>query len=207
MDANDLSKLYGAALEQQEAVKAAVDGIAQERAKLAGTIEAIKNASSSLQTATGTAASKAVTETLGKAPKTAADALGVATEALDDAADRVRDAGAWISWKFALVFAFAGAAAVATTYTIARFTLPDRAEIEANRAELAQLQSEKAELEGNIAALTKRGGRIKLSTCGPANRLCVQITGKQGDAPGQTDYQGAWLSEDNKKRFAIPHGY
>ena len=98
------------------------------------------------------------------------------------------------------MFVLVGAAAVATNYAIGRFTLPDRAEIEA-------LRSEKAELEANIADLAKRGGRIKLSTCGPANRLCVQITAKQGDAPGQTDYQGAWLSEDNKKRFAIPHGY
>jgi hypothetical protein len=201
MDTNyQLSALFAAALEQQEMAKAAVDALAQERGKLAAAIESIKNASSSLQTATGNAATKAVTETLGKAPRTAVDALGVATEALDDAADRVRDAGACISWKFALVFALAGAAAVTTNYAIGRFTLPDRAEIESLRAE-------KADLEANIADLAKRGGRIKLSTCGPANRLCVQITGKQGDAPGQTDYQGAWLSEDNKKRFAIPQGY
>lgn len=208
MDTSEqLSALFAAALEQQEAAKAAVDDLAKERAKLAAAVESIKNASSSLQTATGAAASKAVTETLGKAPKTAVDALGVAREALDDAADRVRDAGAWISWKFALVFALAGAAAVATNYAIGRITLPDRAEVEANRAELAQLRSEKAELEANLAELTKRGGRIKLSTCGPANRLCVQITPRQGDAPGQTDYQGAWVSADNKTRFAIPSGY
>lgn len=201
MNTNDqLSALFAAALEQQEAAKAAVDALAQERGKLAAAIESIKNESSSLQTATATAASNAVIETLGKAPKTAIEALGVATEALDDASDRVRDAGAWISWKFALVFAFAGAAAVATNYAIGRFTLPDRAEIEA-------LRSEKAELEANIADLTKRGGRIKLSTCGPTNRLCVQITARQGDAPGQVDYQGAWMSADNKKHFAIPLGY
>ncbi|MET3135400.1 hypothetical protein AAKU55_005710, partial [Oxalobacteraceae bacterium GrIS 1.11] len=93
-----------------------------------------------------------------------------------------------------------GAAAVATNYAIGRFTLPDRAEIEA-------LRSEKAELEVNIADLAKRGGRIKLSTCGPDNRLCVQITTKQGSAPGQIDFQGAWMSADNKKHFAIPLGY
>ena len=201
MDTNDqLSALFAAALEQQEAAKSAVDALAQERGKLAAAIELIKNVSGSLQTATGSAASKAVTETLAQAPKTAVAALNTATEALDDAADKVRDAGAWISWKFALVFMLAGAAAVLTNYAIGRFTLPDRAEIEA-------LRSEKAELEANIADLAKRGGRIKLSTCGPANRLCVQITSKQGNAPGQTDYQGAWVSEDNKTRFAIPLGY
>lgn len=208
MDTNDqLSALFAAALEQQEAAKAAVDALAQERGKLVAAIESIKNASSSLQTATGAAAGKAVTETLSKAPEAAVAALGRATRELDDAAELVRGAGAWISWKFALVFVLAGAAAVATNYAIGRFTLPDRAEVEANRAELVQLQAEKAELEANIAALAKRGGRIKLSTCGPANRLCVQVTPRQGDAPGQTDYQGAWVSADNKTRFAIPSGY
>jgi len=50
-------------------------------------------------------------------------------EALDDAADQMRDAGAWISWKFPLVFALALASAVAvpvavaTNCAIGRFTL------------------------------------------------------------------------------------
>ena len=197
MDINDqLSALFAAALEQQEAAKEAVADLTQERKALAAAVEAIKNASSSLQSATGSAASKAVTESLGQAPKSAVMALNAATGALDEAADQVRNAGAWISWKFALVFA----TAVATNYAIGRFTLPDRAEIEA-------LRSEKAELEANITDLTKRGGRIKLSTCGPNNRLCMQITTKQGSAPGQTNFQGAWMSSDNKKHFAIPHGY
>lgn len=201
MDTNDqLSALFAAALEQQEAAKAAVDALVQERSKLSAAIESIKNTSSSLQTATGSAATKAVTETLSKAPKTAVEALGAATEALDDAADRVRDAGAWVSWKFAVVFALAGAAAVATNYAIGRFTLPDRAEIEA-------LRSEKAELEANIADLARRGGRIKLEKCGSKDRLCMRITSKQGTAPGQTDFQGAWMNNDRSQHFVIPYGY
>lgn len=197
---NQLTMLYGAAMEQQDAVKAAMDGLAQERAKLVATIGALKNASSGLQTATGAAASKAVIDSLAQAPKTAVEALSAATEALDNAAKRVRNAGAWISWKFALMFAFAGVAAVATNYAIGRFTLPDRAEIEA-------LRSEKAELETNIADLAKRGGRIKLSICGPNSRLCVQITPKQGTASMQTDFQGSWVNIDGRKHFVIPQGY
>ncbi|MET3135410.1 hypothetical protein AAKU55_005720 [Oxalobacteraceae bacterium GrIS 1.11] len=201
MNTNDqLSVLYAAALEQQGAAKAAIDAMVQERAKLAAAIEAIENASSSLQTATGSAASKAVTETLAKAPQTAVEALSTATEALDDAADKVRNAGAWISWKFALVFAFAGIAAVATNYAIGRFTLPDAATI-------AALRSDQAKLEANIADLAKRGGRIKLYTCGPANRLCVRVTPKQGSAPMQSDFQGSWVSSDGQERFVIPLGY
>lgn len=78
-------------------------------------------------------------------------------EALNDAGGRVRDTGAWISWKFALVFALAAAAAVATNYAIGRFTLPDSATI-------AALRSEKAALEANIADLAKRDGRIKFAS-------------------------------------------
>ena len=201
MDINDqLSALFAAALEQQEAAKEAVADLTHGRKALAAAVEAIKNASSSLQSATGSAASKAVTESLGQAPKSAVMALNAATGALDEAADQVRNAGAWISWKFALVFAFAGAAAVATNYAIGRFTLPERAEIEA-------LRSEKAELEENIADLAKRGGRIKLDRCGPAKRLCVEITPSQGEGQGQADFQGSWLSNDNRHRYIIPKGY
>jgi len=201
MDTNDqLSALFAAALEQQEAAKAAIADLAQERKALAAAVEAIKNASSSLQTATGSAASKAVTESLNQAPKSAATALNTATTALADAADKVRNAGAWISWKFALVFALAGAAAVATNYAIGRFTLPDLAEIEA-------LRSEKAELEANIEDLRKRGGKVKLDRCGPTNRLCVEITPSQGADKVQSDFQGSWMSTDGSRRFVIPKGY
>ena len=201
MNTNDqLSALFAAALEQQEAAKAAVDGIVQERANLVATINLIKNASSSLQTATGAAASKAVTESLGKAPKTAVEALGVATEALNDAAGQIRDAGAWISWKFALVFALAGAAVVSTNYAIGRFTLPDRAEIEA-------LRSEKAELEANIADLAKRGGKIKLATCG--GRICIEASSNQGkDTAGNPASMGSWRTADGRDVvLIIPRGH
>jgi len=198
MNTNDqLSALFAAALEQQEAAKAAVADLVQERKALAAAVEAIKNASSSLQTTTGNAASKAVTDSLGQAPKSAVMALNTAVEALNEAADKVRNAGAWISWKFALVFAFAGAAAVATNYAIGRFTLPDRPEIDA-------LRSEKAQLEASIADLIKRGGKIKLNTCG--GRLCIEASSNQGETAQK--WQGsAWRNEQNGAALVIPRGY
>lgn len=198
MNTNDqLSALFAAALEQQEAAKAAVADLAQERKALAAAVEAIKNASNSLQTATGSAASKAVTESLGQAPKSAVAALNTATGALDEASDKVRNAGAWISWKFALVFALAGAAAVATNYAIGRFTLPDRAEV-------AALRSEKAELEANIENLRKRGGKIKFNTCG--GRLCIEASSNQGETAPK--WKGAaWHNEQNGASLVIPKGY
>lgn len=200
MDANDLSGLYAAVLAQQEAATDAINELAKERAQLSATIETLQNTSKSLQKAAGDAAAKAVTETLAQAPKTAQTAFDAANGALNVAVGKVRTAGAWLTWQFALVFMLVGAAAVATNYAIGRFTLPDRAEIDA-------LRSEKAKLEANITDLAKHGGRIKLSTCGPGDRLCVQITTKQGSAPGQTDFQGGWMSADQKKHFVIPYGY
>jgi cell division protein FtsB len=200
IDTSDLSALYGTALTQQNAVTTAIADLAKERAQLTATIEALQNTCKSLQKATGEAAAKAVTETLGQAPKTAQTALNTATDALNVATGKVLNAGAWLTWQFAVVFILVGAAAVATNYAIGRFTLPDRAEIDA-------LRSEKAEMEANIADLVKRGGKIKLYACGPENRLCVRITPKQGDAPMQSDFQGSWLSADGRQRFVIPHGY
>jgi hypothetical protein len=202
-----LAGLFGVAEDQQKAAQEILGDLVRERAKLTAAIEAIKDASSDLQTTTGSATSKAVTETLAKAPQAAVAALNAATVALETAAGKVLSAGAWITWQFALVFILTGAAAVATNYVIGRFTLPDRAEVEVHRAELEVLRSEKAELEANVAQLAKRGGRIKLSTCGPQNRLCVQITTKQGDAPMQTEFHGSWMSGDGKTDFVIPHGY
>lgn len=200
MDANDLSALYAVALAQQEAATQAINNLTKEHAQLSATIEVLQNTSRNLQKAAGDAAAKAVTETLGQAPKTAQTAFEAATGALNVAAGKVRTAGAWLTWQFAVVFILVGVAAVVTNYAIGRFTLPDRAEIDA-------LRSEKVELEANIAYLAKRGGRIKLSTCGLGDRLCVQITTKQGSEPSQTNFQGAWMSQDQKKQFVIPYGY
>lgn len=200
MDADDLAALYGAALKQQDAAMEAINDLAKERAQLNAAIEALQNTSKSLQKATGDAAAKAVAETLGKAPKTAQTAFDAATGALNVAAGKVRTAGAWLTWQFAVVFILVGAAAVATNYAIGRFTLPDRAEIDA-------LRSEKAELEATIADLHKRGAKIKINTCG--GRLCIEASTNQGnDAAGNSAPMGSWLTSDGRKvPLVIPRGY
>lgn len=200
METNDLSALYGTALTQQELIATTITELAEERAQLNATITAIQNASKSLQKAAGDAAAKAVTETLDKAPKTAQTAFNAATDALDIAAGQVRTAGAWLTWQFAVVFILVGAAAVATNYAIGRFTLPDRAEIDA-------LRSEKAELEASIADLHKRGAKIKINTCG--GRICIEASTNQGnDASGNPAPIGSWLTTDGRKvPLVIPRGY
>lgn len=200
MDADDLAALYGAALKQQEAATEAINDLAKERAQLRATITALQNTSSSIQKAAGDAAAKAVTETLGQAPKTAQTAFKGATDALDIAAGKVRTAGAWLTWQFAVVFILIGVAAVATSYAIGRFTLPNRAEIEA-------LRSEKAELEASIADLTKRGAKIKINTCD--GRLCIEASTNQGkDTAGNPATMGSWRTSDGRDvPMVIPRGY
>jgi cell division protein FtsB len=200
MDADELGALYGMALKQQEAATDAINELAKERAQLSATIEALQNTSKSLQKAAGDAAAKAVTETLAQAPKTAQTAFNAAAGALDVAAGKVRTAGAWLTWQFAVVFILVGVAAVLTNYAIGRFTLPDRAEIDA-------LRSEKAELEANIADLAKRGGKIKFNTC--SGRICIEASSNQGkDAAGNPATMGSWRTTDGRDvALVIPRGY
>jgi hypothetical protein len=170
---------------------------------MAAVIDSIKGTSGTLQQATGDAAARAVAESIGQAPKTAVAALNQAVGALDEAAGQVRNAGAWLTFKAAASVAGAGLVMVLAVYVLGRFMLPS----EADRQEVERLRSEKAQLEANIADLAKRGGRIKLDHCGPANRLCVEITPAQGEGQGQTDFQGSWVSNDNRHRYVIPRGY
>mgnify|MGYP000355407443 FL=1 len=204
MDDHDkLGAMFAVMEEQQAAVQAAIAGMAQERKAMAAVIDSIKGTSGTLQQATGDAAARAVMESIGQAPKTAVAALNQAVGALDEAAGQVRSAGAWLTFKAAASVAGAGLVMVLAVYALGHFMLPS----EADRQEVEQLRAEKAQLETNIANLAKRGGRIKLERCGPANRLCVEITPAQGEGQGQADFQGAWLSNDRRHQYVIPKGY
>jgi hypothetical protein len=204
---DQLNALFGHAIEQQEAAKTAIADMVKERAQLNNTIEALKNTAGGLQKAAGDAAGSAVKATLGQAPKDAQTALNAAVAALDIAAGKVTSAGAWLTWQFALVFILTGAAAVGTSYAIGRFTLPDRAEVEARRAELDVIRSEKLALEANIADLHKRGAKIKTALCG--GRLCIEASPNQGtDDAGNPYPMGSWLTTDGRKvPLIIPRGY
>ncbi len=203
MDDHDkLGAMFAVMEEQQAAVQVAIAGMAQERKAMVAVIESIKDTSGTLQKATGDAAARAVVESIGQAPKTAVTALNQAVRALDEAAGQVHSAGAWLTFKAAACVAGVGLVMVLAVYALGHFMLPS----EADRQEVAQLRAEKAQLEANIANLAKRGGRIKLERCGPANRLCVEITPAQAEGQGQADFQGAWVSNDRRHQYVIPKG-
>lgn len=204
MDDHDkLGAMFAVMEEQQAAVQSAIAGLTQERKAMAAAIDAIKGTAGTLQKATGDAAARAVEESIGQAPKAAAKALNQATAALDEAANQVRNAGAWLTLKAAASVAGVGLVMVLGMYVLGRFMLPS----EADRQEVAQLRAEKAELETNIADLTRRGGKIKFNTCG--SRLCIEASSNQGKDPnGNPATMGSWRTTDGRDvALIIPRGY
>jgi cell division protein FtsB len=204
MDDHDkLGAMFAVMEEQQAAVQSAIAGLTQERKAMAAAIDAIKGTAGTLQKATGDAAARAVEESIGQAPKAAAKALNQATAALDGAANQVRNAGAWLTLKAAASVAGVGLVMVLGMYVLGRFMLPS----EADRQEVAQLRAEKAELETNIADLTRRGGKIKFNTCG--SRLCIEASSNQGKDPnGNPATMGSWRTTDGRDvALIIPRGY
>lgn len=202
-DQDKLGAMFAVMEEQQAAVQAAIAGMAQERKAMAAVIDSIKGTSGTLQQATGDAAARAVVESIGQAPKTAVAALNQAVGALDEAAGQVRSAGAWLTFKAAASVAGAGLVMVLAMYVLGRFMLPS----EADRQEVERLRTEKAQLEANIAYLTKRGGKIQLTTCG--GRLCIEASTNQGkDEQGNPFPLGSWNTTDSRKvPLVIPRGY
>jgi len=204
MDDNDkLGAMFAVLEDQQAVVQSAIAGLAQERKAMEATINAMKNTSGALQKATGDAAARAVVESIGQAPKTAVAALDQAMAALDEAVGQMHDAGAWLTYKAVAAVAGIGLLMVLAMYVLGRFMMPS----EADREELVQLRAERAELEANIADLTKRGAKIKLNTCG--NRLCIEASSNQGkDQAGNPVPMGAWETVDGRKvALVIPRGY
>ena len=204
MDDHDkLGAMFAVMEEQQAAVQSAIAGLTQERKAMAVAINSMKNASATIQKATGDAAARAVVESIGQAPKTAKTALNQAAGALHEATEQVRSAGAWLTFKVAASVAGAGLVMVLAMYVLGRFMLPS----DADWQELAQLRIEKAELEANIADLTKRGAKIKFTNCG--NRLCIEASSNQGkDKAGNQVPIGSWQTVDGRKvTLVIPRGY
>lgn len=202
-DHDKFGAMFAVMEEQQAAVQSAIAGLAQERKAMASAIEAIKGTAQTLQKATGDAAAHAVTESIGHAPKVAVTALKQAAGTLENAAGQVHRAGAWLTFKAAASVAGVGLVMVLAVYALGHFMVPTEAE----RQEVQRLRAEKAELEANIEALAKRGGKIKFNTCG--GRLCIEASSNQGkDSSGNSAMMGSWRTTDGRDvALVIPRGY
>lgn len=231
MDAQQqLFGLMAVAEEHQKAVKAALDGLTAERAALAKERAAVAQAAASvagvadevrmaaadaipaIKKAAGEAVDVSVRQSLAGASDAAAKALGEAAkpvigslsgvvQAAIDAESSMRNAGRWFAWKWVAV----------ATGGLVGVCLVAYASLEWQRHQLEQLTEQKAVLQAdikqmqvNVAALEKKGGRIVMTTCG--GRLCIEASSNQGEGAEQWK-GGKWSYQENGVQLVIPRGY
>ena len=106
-----------------------------------------------------------------------AHAMGSEAERLMLAARRAEQAAAdyeqAVGWAHVKVIAAGMAVSVVTLLAAVAWWVPSLAEIQARRAERAQLAAAVEDLE-------RRGGRAQLNVCGDKKRLCVLVNESAG---------------------------
>jgi hypothetical protein len=70
--------------------------------------------------------------------------------------------------------------------------------------EKAALAADVAQLQANVSALEKKGGRIAMTTCG--GRLCIEASSNQGVGAEQWK-GGMWSNKETGVQLVIPRGY
>lgn len=80
----------------------------------------------------------------------------------------------------------------------------ERSQIEDLSTQKSVLESEISVMQVQADTLARKGGRIRLSTCGPKSRLCAEVSRDQGG--GIHDFTGPW-SIDNGPTYVILKGY
>ena len=228
MDAQSkqLYDLMATAEQHQQAVKAAIQGLAEEQAALSqaaasmsGVVGDVKQATAEAVPVIHEAVSASVAKSLASASDEAAKALSEAAKPILDslssvvrAADAIEGklsrATASFGWKWIALAGGAAAGGIVAVVLIGWLSIWwQRHEVQSLLDQKAALQGEVVELQANVATLEKKGGRIKLDKCGPESRLCIEITPNQGKGKSLEDFHGSWTDQSEKRRFVIPMGY
>ena len=196
--------------DQQKAIQTAIDtltaereALAQERIRLAQTVQSISKA---VRTAVGAA--------MGDAGETAATALETALnpilenfsgviENTTEAGKAISQASAWFSWKWVILFAagFFGVCLMAYASLAWQFH-----EVHDLRQQKATLSAEIPRMQATVAELAKRGGNVVWSTCG--GKLCFEASSNQGTySNGNPISIGGWTTNRGNIPLVIPKGY
>jgi hypothetical protein len=208
MDEQQIFSMMALAEEHQKAVTAAIAGLAAERAALAKERAALAQVAQGIQKAASDAVSASVKESLAGASETAAKALGEAARPVIDrlsgvvrAAGSLRSAGQWFAWKWVAVAAGGLIGVCLVAYVALAWQLR---EVESLSARKAALTADVAQLQANVSALERKGGRIVMTTCG--GRLCIEASRNQGG--NNHDWKGSWHTTGGHDRpLVIPRGY
>lgn len=180
MNEQEVFELMAIAKEQQKSAQAIIDSLAVERAELAKERAAfsqiVREIAPHLQKSIRDAFAASLVKTLPEVSARIESAfksdltplVGNLSNVVKQAASteaQLKQAGQWFAWKMFLL-AFAGMAGVCLVAW--GFMAWQQHQVEL-------LQEEQATLQANVDALAKKGGRIKLETCGKSRRLCVLV--------------------------------
>lgn len=209
--------------ELQAELKAQIAALARATHAANQAVEAVKQAANDVQPAVKSGAAQAVKAGVGASlqyvgddTKTALESalkpiiggLAGAARSANDVEAKLDRVTASFGWRWALLAGGIAAGTILAVAAIVWVTLAyQRHQIDELAEKKAQLSQEIVMLQTNLDKLALRGGRIKLSSCGPKKRLCAQLEPKQGDDADQQDFKGAWYSEDGQRRFVILMGY
>jgi hypothetical protein len=129
-------------------------------------------------------------------------ALAGATKAAVGVTSTLKTAAQWFSWK---VFVLAAAGLAGVCFVAWGSIWWPRHQIETLIEQKATLQIEVAELRENVAALAKKGGRIKQQDCG--GRLCIEASIDQGKNTPPNWGDGLWKNTKSGAILVIVDGY
>jgi len=152
---------------EQIKIAALVAAFDQEHERAQRAITALERSGESLQHGVEAAARDAVTK-----------ALAEVNQETQHAVDALRELQRFSFWQSAWQHVTIAMLAMAVTVACVWWYVPSMKEITALRAEQSKLQA-------SMEDLNQRGGRVKLSTCGPQKHLCVLVdeaAGTFGDA-------------------------
>lgn len=196
MSEQALFGLMAVAQEQQQAVAAQLAVLEQQQLQLTAIIEQARRAVEAMNHAgiasaeliergTQEAVNKAVANALASVSQAASDSVVPALKAIKGAAGRAQEAEqslrSAVSWKWAGVCAAASAGLLVVVWSLALLMTPSG--------------SDMAELRAHANDLERRGGKIKLSTCG--GRLCARVDIKASESVARYGENGEkWMILD-----------
>lgn len=154
---------------QELKIAALIDALDQEHARVQKAMKALNATGARLEQSVAQAARLSMQEAL----------QGLQGE-LERAQRVVIDLQRLSLWRAAWQHAMVALVAIVITLIAVSWYVPSVSDMQALRAEQSQL-------EASIADLEQRGGKLKISHCGPEHRLCVAVQdyagiyGKEGD--------------------------
>lgn len=200
-DEEKLFALMAIAEEHQAAAKSAIDGLVAEREKFAQQRAAIaklirdlghasETAAGAMERAAGASLQSAADKSVALVSHAVAEAfkrtLSPAVANLSAIVDRaagaerqIRAALAGFSWRSMLMVSGIVIGVLLMIWLVSMISISwQRYQIDSLSQERAALEADIRTLQTQSNDLAKRGGRIKLETCGNDRRLCVQVEQK-----------------------------